>query len=168
MFYDAEHVPAPPAWYGLSFGAMLAGAPNAKNVPPAYIFSLIDSILYDEEIHDGYGPGFSCPVVVRAIRQLRRTPASSRRPLRSFRACRQHRRKFRDCKQTVDVLIQVRRNAEEVVAEDAAGNRGTAFPAARMAAAGLSRGQLRLPVLSTAPVGSKARRFMLAGHVVRP
>jgi hypothetical protein len=117
LFHDAERVPAPPAWYGLAFGTMLAGAPNAKNVPPAYTFGLIDSILYDEELQERYGPGFSCPVVVCAIRQLRRDTSFIPTPAEVLEACRQHRRKFRDLQWTVDVLMRVRQNAEELKAE---------------------------------------------------
>jgi hypothetical protein len=118
LFYDAEHVPAPPAWYALAFGAMLAAAPNTKSVSPAYTFGLIDSILYDEDLQEGYGPGFSCPVVVCAIRQLRRDQSFIPAPAEVLQACLQHRRRFRDLGWTVAALIRVRQNAEELIAED--------------------------------------------------
>jgi hypothetical protein len=37
-----------------------------------------------------------------------------------LQACRQHRRKFGEHQRVADVLIQVRRNAEQVITEDAA------------------------------------------------
>lgn len=120
LFRDAEHVAAPAGWYMLALNAMLAGAPNTKSVAPAYAFAIVDSILYDEEIQDGYGPGFSCPVVVGALRELRREMEFIPTAADVLQACRLHRRQFVEHQHIADVLIEVRRNAEEVIADDAA------------------------------------------------
>lgn len=120
LFHDAENTPAPWGWYALAFNAMLAAAPNTKNVAPAYVFGLIDAFQHDEELWEGYRPGFSCAVVVVALRQLRRDTNFIPTPAEVFQACLRHRRRFRDLQWTTDTLLQVRQNAEEVVAEDAA------------------------------------------------
>lgn len=126
LFHDAEHVPAPWGWYALAFNAMLASAPNAKSVAPAYTFAIIDSLQHDDEICQGYRPGFSPPVVVRAIRQLRRESNFVPTPAEIFRACQQHRVWFRERQRITGMLLQIRHNAEQVIAEFEEDERQTA------------------------------------------
>ncbi|HEY5034226.1 MAG TPA: hypothetical protein VIJ30_03790 [Candidatus Dormibacteraeota bacterium] len=72
-----------------------------------------------EDLREGrYRAGFSCPVVVSAIRQLRREQSFIPAPAEVLQACLKHRRGFRDLVWTMDVLIEVRANAEEVLVED--------------------------------------------------
>lgn len=117
LFHEAEHIPAPEEWLHLAFGAMLAAAPNSGRVPVDYQFGLVDLILNDEELHRGYDElGFSMPVVVLAIREVRRECKYVPSAQELLEACQKHRRAFRDLAFDVDVMIEVRDLAELALA----------------------------------------------------
>jgi hypothetical protein len=72
LFRDAERTPAEAAWLHVALGVMLDSLPNADKISASYRFGIIDSITYD----DAFAGGFSQPVVIRAIRELRKTRRS--------------------------------------------------------------------------------------------
>jgi hypothetical protein len=118
LFDDAEHKSAPEPWFHLALGAMLASMPNAKNVAPDYQFGVVDMLVRDEEVWEkGCEPGFSAPVFVRAIRQVRREDEFVPAAAKILKACQQNRRHFRELGFNVTLLMQVRENAERVVSE---------------------------------------------------
>jgi hypothetical protein len=73
LFDGAVRKSAPEAWYHLVLGTMLAAMPNAKNVATDYQFGITDMLMRDEASWEkDCEPGFSAPVFVCAIRQVRR------------------------------------------------------------------------------------------------
>ena len=73
LFDAAECQSAPAEWLLAMVNHMLAERPNARNVSEDYAAGIVDSMLYDEELHGDYEPGFSAPVLVAVVRELRRT-----------------------------------------------------------------------------------------------
>ena len=119
LFGDAVRKSAPEPWFHLVIGTMLASMPNAKNVAPDYQFGIVDMLLRDEESWEkDCEPGFSAPVFVRAIRQVRRDEEFVPSAAKILKACHDHRKRFRRLGSDVEVLIQVRENAEAVAADD--------------------------------------------------
>jgi hypothetical protein len=114
LFSDAERIPAPEAWLHLAIGVMLSERPNAGKVSPTYRFGIVDSMLYDEE----YAPGFSQPVVVRALRELRKASDFVPSPAEVLKTCKRQKRLFQELQRRTEQLIFIRQNAEAVVAED--------------------------------------------------
>jgi hypothetical protein len=117
LFDDAVRKSAPEPWFHLALGAMLAGMPNAKNVAPDYQFSVVDTLHDDEIWEKGCEPGFSAPVFVCAIRQVRREEEFVPTAAKILKACQQQRKRFRELEGNVALLISVSENAEAVVSE---------------------------------------------------
>jgi hypothetical protein len=116
LFDDAVRKSAPEAWFHLVLGTMLASMPNAKNVSPDYQFGIVDMLLRDEESWEkDCAPGFSAPIFVCAIRQIRREEEFVPSAAKLLKACKEHRRRFRQLGDEVAVLIGVRENAEETL-----------------------------------------------------
>ena len=96
LFDDATRKAAPEPWYHLVLSTMLASMPNAKNVAPDYQFSITDMLLRDEESWEkGCEPGVSAAVFVCAIRQVRREEEFVPSAAKILKACKEHRKRFR-------------------------------------------------------------------------
>jgi hypothetical protein len=113
LFEDARRIPAPAAWLHLAVGAMLAGMPNSANVSPFYRMGIVDSMLHDEE----FAPGFSAPVVIRAMRELRKATKFVPAPAELFDACKAQAQFLGEMRICTEQLASIRENAEAVVAE---------------------------------------------------
>jgi hypothetical protein len=114
LFGDAERIPAPEAWLHVALGILLAERPNAGKVSPTYRFGIVDSMLYDEE----YAPGFSQPVVLRALRELRKASEFVPAPAEVLKTCARQKQSFGTLRLRTEQLIAVRENAEQILAED--------------------------------------------------
>ena len=118
LFDDAVRKSAPEAWYHLALGTMLASMPNAKNVATDYQFGIVDMLVHDHESWErDCQPGFSAPVFISAIRHVRREEEFVPSAAKILKACQTHRSRFRQLGSEAAVLIQVRENAEAVIAE---------------------------------------------------
>jgi hypothetical protein len=107
---------APQPWYHVALGTMLASMPNAKNVAPDYQFTVVDVIMYDgESFEKGCQPGFSAPVFVSAIRKVLSEEEFVPTAAKLLKACLAQRQRFRLLASEVEVLIQVRENAEKAL-----------------------------------------------------
>jgi hypothetical protein len=95
LFHDAEHEPAPADWMRIALDLMLASMPNAGKVSEHYAAGLIDSMMDDPEVWQGYKPGFSCPVLARVIREIRRACAFVPADKEFLDLCQKHRQLFR-------------------------------------------------------------------------
>jgi hypothetical protein len=116
LFDKAVRKSAPEAWYHLALGTMLAAMPNAKNVATDYQFGIVDMILRDEESWEkDCEPGFSAPVFVCAIRQVRREEEFVPSAAKILKACQEHRKRFKKLGVEVEVFIAVRENAEKAL-----------------------------------------------------
>jgi hypothetical protein len=113
LFRDAERIPAEPGWLHIAIGIMMDSLPNAGRVSASYRFGIIDSIVYD----DAFAGGFSQPVVIRAIRELRKVQTFVPAPADFLKACMVEKRFFRESQMRTEQLVSIRENAEAVVAE---------------------------------------------------
>jgi hypothetical protein len=75
LFKGAEHEAAPEGWAHIANGLMLDSTPSANRVTDAYACAIVDGMFHDPETWDGYGAGYSAPVIIRAIREARREDA---------------------------------------------------------------------------------------------
>jgi hypothetical protein len=110
QFEAAETEPAPEPWLHAAIGLMLDSIPGAEAVSPAYRFGLIDSITNDDD-----SPGFSCAVIVMAIREMRRTIEGVPSPATFLKACTKHRGNFSKLVSFTERLIEIRQNAEDIL-----------------------------------------------------
>ncbi len=95
LFDAAKCQSAPAEWLLAMVNHMLAERPNARNVSEDYAAGIVDSMLYDEELHGDYERGLSAPVLVAVVRELRRTGGDFvPSPAVFLNACVQHRKKF--------------------------------------------------------------------------
>jgi hypothetical protein len=118
LFDDAVRKSAPEGWYHLVLGTLLASMPNAKNVAPDYQFGVVDMLLNDEAIWErDCAPGFSAAIFVCAIRQVRREEEFVPTAAKILKACKEHRKRFKQLGLEVEMLIDVRQNAEQVIEE---------------------------------------------------
>jgi hypothetical protein len=117
LFDEAVRRSAPEPWFHLALGAMLAGMPNAKNVAPDYQFSVVGTLHDDEIWEKDCDPGFSAPVFICAIKQVRREEEFVPTAAKILKACQQQRKRFRDLEHAANLLTAVRENAEAVVGE---------------------------------------------------
>lgn len=116
LFDEAVRKSAPQPWYHLALGTMLASMPNAKNVAPDYQFMVVDVIMYDgESFQKGCQPGFSAAVFVSAIRKVLSEEEFVPTAAKLLKACLAQRQRFRLLASEVEVLIQVRENAEKAL-----------------------------------------------------
>jgi hypothetical protein len=116
LFDDAARKSAPEAWFHLALGAMLASMPNARNVTPDYQFGVVDTTLRDEESWErDCEPGFSAPIFISAIRKVRREEEFVPSAAKILKACQEYRKRFKQLRAEVAVLIAARENAEETL-----------------------------------------------------
>jgi hypothetical protein len=116
LFTDAELEPAPEGWVHIAVGLMLDERPSAASVPDAYRCAIADGMYRDDDAWGGYGPGFSCAAVVRAIRGARRLEQLPS-PGKFLAMCAKHRRQFRQWSDDVDVLTELRYRVEDFLEE---------------------------------------------------
>jgi hypothetical protein len=116
LFDDAVRKAAPEPWYHLVISSMLAGMPNAKNVAADYSYAVVDTILHDDEAWEsGCEAGFSAPIFVCAIRQVRREEEFVPSAAKILKACQDHRKRFKQLGFEVEMLMTVRENAEKAL-----------------------------------------------------
>jgi hypothetical protein len=114
LFEEGECEPAPEAWLHLALGAMLASMPAAANVHDAFRCAIADGAYHDPEIWGPYRPGFSCAAVARSIREARRLDVLPS-PGSFLSMCVRHRTWFRRSRMSINDLIAIRQNAEDVL-----------------------------------------------------
>jgi hypothetical protein len=115
LFDAAEHEPAPIDWLQASVNLMLAGYPNAKNVSEHYAAGIVDAVMDDPEVWQGYKPGFSCPVVVRVIREVKRSSKFVPAHAEFLELCQNHRKQFRRWQIDLRFLHNLRDAAEAIL-----------------------------------------------------
>jgi hypothetical protein len=116
LFLEAEEQPAPEGWLHVVLGIMLDSEPGAINVPDAFRCAVADGLYRDPEVWECYDPGFSAPVVVRAIREARRLE-SALSPGAFIKLCLKHRRQFRQMHADIGALMEIRWKAEDALEE---------------------------------------------------
>ena len=94
---------------------MLAGFPNAKNVSEHYAAGIVDAVMDDAEVWQGYRPGFSCPVAVLAIREAKRSSTFVPTHAEFLQLCQNHRRQFRQWNYDLPDLCNLRDFAEAIL-----------------------------------------------------
>jgi hypothetical protein len=114
-FEIAECVPTTEANLHRVIGRMLNQMPNTKGVSDDYRLGLSDSIMYDPEIAEGYRPGFSMPVYVQVVREIRRTCEFAPSQARFIELCQKHRIIFRDRQRDLLQLHSFRDRAEAIL-----------------------------------------------------
>jgi hypothetical protein len=115
LFHAAECEPAPEPWLHAAIGLMLDSMPNAKNISPSYRFGLVDAMQHDPEVHERFGPGFSYAVIAQVVREIRRTAEFVPTHAAFLKLCSQHRSLFGKRQYSVECLINLRQNAEDVL-----------------------------------------------------
>jgi hypothetical protein len=113
LFLKAEEQPTPEGWLHLAIGLMFDSEPSAVNFPDATRCAVADSAYRDPVVWGDYEPGFSAAVVVRSIREARLQGALS--PGVIVNLFIKHRRLFKALKADLDILMQVRWEAEDAV-----------------------------------------------------
>jgi hypothetical protein len=109
LFLQAEEEPADEAWFCVAIGMMLAGIPTVHDLGDDYRSALADAVYRDEET----GGPYSAPVVVRAIREARRTIDDAPSVATFLRLCAKQRRWFRKRRDDIDQLLEMRYQAED-------------------------------------------------------
>jgi hypothetical protein len=113
LFHSAEFSDAGEAFLHVAVGAMLAAENTVNNT---YRFAISDSIYNDDEVWNGYQPGFSCPVIVRSIRQARLLGALP--TCGEFIAmCVKHRAQFRTWRLNIETLVGLRYRAQTILGD---------------------------------------------------
>jgi hypothetical protein len=115
LFHAAEHEPAPIDWLELAIDLMLSTAPNAKGVSELYAAALVDSIMDDPEVWQGYRPGFSAPVIIRVMREIRRKNTFVPTIAEFLDLCQKHRQQFRRWQWDLLTLLNLRDDAEGIL-----------------------------------------------------
>jgi hypothetical protein len=116
LFDEAVRLSAPEPWFHLAIGAMLRGMPNAKGIAPDYSCIIVDMLLNDHETQErGCDPGFSAPIFISALRKVRRETEFVPSAAEILKACKEYRKRFRELGHEVEVLIEVRENAEKAL-----------------------------------------------------
>jgi hypothetical protein len=88
---------------------MLAGIPTAHDLGDDYRSALADAVYRDEET----GGPYSAPVVVRAIREARRTMDDVPSVATFLKLCAKQRKWFRKRRDDIDQLLEIRYEAED-------------------------------------------------------
>jgi hypothetical protein len=115
LFLEAEEKPAPEEWLHLALGVMLDSEPGAMAVPDAYRCAVADGAYRDPDIWEHYDePGFSCAVVVKAIREARLQGALPS-PGSFLKLCIGHRRRFRIANSDLNTLLHLRWEVEDAI-----------------------------------------------------
>jgi hypothetical protein len=109
MFLRAEEEAADEAWFCVAIGLMLAGIPTAHDLGDDYRSALADAVYRDEET----GGPYSAPVVVRAIREARRTMDDAPSVATFLKLCTKQRIWFRKRRDDSDQLLEIRYQAED-------------------------------------------------------
>jgi len=114
LFLDAVEQPAPEYWVHPTIGLMLQSSRNAQSIDgDAIRCSITDSMFRDPVIWEDHQPGFSAPVIARAIREARRTHDDAPSTAAFLKLCAQHRARFRQWSKDTRVLAQIRYDAED-------------------------------------------------------
>lgn len=115
LFHAAEHEPAPVDWLRAAINLMLAGFPNAKGVSEHYASGIVDAVMDDQEVWQGYPPGFSCPVVTRVIREVKRSCTFVLAHAEFLNLCQKHRQQFQQWRWDLIRLQNFRDKAEDIL-----------------------------------------------------
>ncbi|OKO72011.1 hypothetical protein AC629_38695 [Bradyrhizobium sp. NAS80.1] len=115
LYEAAEHESAPQDWLQLALDLMLASTPNAKGVTEHYAAALVDSMMDDPEIWQGHKPGFSAPVIVRTLREVRRASAFVPAHAEFISLCQKHRQQFNRWQLDLTTLHNIRDAAENIL-----------------------------------------------------
>lgn len=115
LFHAAEHEPAPVDWLRAAVHLMLAGFPNARGVSEHYAAGIVDAVMDDQEVWQGYAPGFSCAVTVRAIREVKRGSKFVPTHTEFLELCQKHRRQFQSWQWDLTRLTTLRDQAEAIL-----------------------------------------------------
>jgi hypothetical protein len=113
LFRDAETEPAIESWVHVALSVMLQSIPAAAGVNDAFRNGIVDSMYNDPQVWGAYQPGFSAPVIARAIRQLRREDHGVPSVARILEVCTLHRRLFKRFAADIDELVFLRYEAED-------------------------------------------------------
>jgi hypothetical protein len=115
-FGKAEKEPAEESWAHIALGLMLESMSTGAEIPnDAYRCAIADSLYRDPEMWGPYAPGFSQPVIVRAIREARRREADTRPSAGWFLAsCQRHRQQFKLWAEDAETLVRVRYYVEDL------------------------------------------------------
>jgi hypothetical protein len=115
LFLVAEEQPAPEQWLHVALGVMLDSEPGAVTVPDAFRCAITDGAYRDPAVWEHYDePGFSCAVVVQAIREARLQGALPS-PGGFLKLCIKHRRQFRTWNADISTLLNLRWEAEDAL-----------------------------------------------------
>jgi hypothetical protein len=118
LFKAAELDSAPEWWLHAGIGLTFDSLSNGRNVSPSVRSGIVDSMLYDEEVHDGYKPGFSAPVVYEMALDIRRiTKDFLPMPAKILELCAGSRKRFARRRRLTEDLIEVRQAAEDLLIE---------------------------------------------------
>jgi hypothetical protein len=109
LFLYAEEAAADEAWFCVAIGMMLASIPTARDLGDDYRSALADAVYRDEAT----GGPYSAPVVVRAIREARRTLDDAPSVATLLRLCAKNRNWFRKRQDDIDQLLELRYQAED-------------------------------------------------------
>jgi hypothetical protein len=117
LFEQAETKPAPEWWMHTVLGVWLDSRPAAANIREAFRCGIVDSMYRDPEVWgEGYLPGFSAPVIARAIRADRLQDFGALPSAGGFLAlCAKHREQFRRWRADINHLLGIRQNAEDIL-----------------------------------------------------
>jgi hypothetical protein len=109
LFLRAEEEAADEPWFCVAIGMMLAGIPTAHDLGDDYRSALADAVYRDEET----GGPYSAPVVVRAIREARRTMDDVPSVATFLKLCAKQRRWFQKRRDDINQLLEIRYQAED-------------------------------------------------------
>jgi hypothetical protein len=114
-FRIAEQVPTTEANLHRIIGRMLNQMPNTKGVSDDYRLGLVDSLMYDPEVSGNYRPGFSMPVYLQVVREVRRSCEFAPAQAKFIELCQKYRTIFRDRQCDVFCLSSLRDDAESIL-----------------------------------------------------
>jgi hypothetical protein len=114
LFEQAEHEAAPIEWTHLAIALMLDSVPDVRHISDAFRHAIVDGAYNDPEIWGSYAPGFSCGVIARSVREARRLDGLPS-PGAFLSMCVRNRAWFRHSRASINDLIEIRQNAEDVL-----------------------------------------------------
>jgi hypothetical protein len=118
LFKAAERESAPEWWLHAAIGLTFDILSNGRNVSPNVRSGVVDSMMYDEEIHNGYRPGFSAAVVYEMTLDVRRiTSEYLPMPAKILELCAESRKRFKRRLRLTEILLDARQAAEDVLIE---------------------------------------------------
>jgi hypothetical protein len=97
---------------------MLDSEPGAVTVPDAFRCAVADGAYRDPAVWEHYDePGFSCAVVVQAIREARLQGGALPSPGRFIKLCAKQRAQFKRLNADLSTLLNLRWAAEDAIDE---------------------------------------------------